>query len=204
MVTAETHTFTHEQFLETLYERSYAWLEEHYGLVIAEFLPQEVERWTSYTDGPRSPLALSAQIIKGAFGTVTLGQRLDWALVLSRRCRWSHSDPTLCWQFGFLPEQKPLPPSNNPKVNELRSLVYPKDPIERVKCLCDQGFFTYGSGEIYIHPMVKRMSTNCWASSSIFGGPNLRSWSDEKFLTEKGIQASLSMMNLVATRAFLT
>lgn len=185
---AQTEQYSPEDFLEKLYANVFDWLiKDQKGKVVGEVGPQEIDSWDSHQADPGRITQLSIRLLRGVFIKT---QKHDFALVLGRRRRSKYDhEETLGLQFG-------LQPSPGSKRFEELPLV------DKLRFLTTSG--GYGNGDFYQDSMIGRgIRTDSWADSSIFGGQEINRWKENKLLTDKGINASLEIVQRTTRNAFL-
>ena len=181
---------TPEKFIRELYNSIQTWLiEDQGGKEMFSFGASCVQNWDSHEADPGRTINLSADI-KNAI--VAADSKKMSALVLSVRSRSKYDRKgTLGVQFGFYPIGDRLPKKPDLGVEDLKGIV-------------DQHFFSYGSGEFFIHSDLGTISVNCWADDYSYGGKRLSGWEKKDLTSERGLEACMEMVKRVAKNAFQT
>lgn len=175
--------YTHEQFLEGLYERIIESLQNgRHAATVEEVINTHVDDWERVDSVP-----LGVDIQKGV---LLKDGRFDYAVVLGNRSRTKYDRvEALGLQFGALPQ------STAPAFKELSTIDY-------LRLIANRQPWVYGSGEIYIEEMFNKVKINCWADERIYGGPQIRNWPQERLLSDAGIVGCVSLVSRTIDRAF--
>lgn len=138
---ANSPDLTPERFFNDLYDQTCEWLMvNRQAELVAEFSPHVVRNWSFSDSFPRNRSRLSLDLQKGDL----LHERpLTTALLLSRAKRSTdqQEDPTLSFQFGFLPTT---------------ILHNTTNRLEQARMILDRNS-TWPYGEIYQHPQTKNL-----------------------------------------------
>lgn len=130
-----------ERFFNDLYDQTCEWLMVNRGAsAVNTFAPLVIRGWSFSDSYSRDRSRLSLDFLKGNL----LHERpLTTALFLSRAKRSpdQEEEPTLSFQFGFLP----------------RIILHnTSDPLEQARMILDRNS-TWPYGEIYQHPQTKNL-----------------------------------------------
>lgn len=182
-----------EQFLNDLYGKIYDWLiRKQHGKVLAKFGPHEIDSWDSYEADPGSITRLDIDLQKAV---IIETKDRQFALALGRKQHIRFDGQTLHLQFGATP----LPLS--------KWDIEGGNLIDRVRQLVNQSH-GWGSGEFYIDDVTKKVDLDCWADNGMYtGGRDIgtwpHKWTQEKLMSEQGLNACLDIVQRTSHQAFL-
>jgi len=194
----ETARYSQDEFLNKMYDSTVKWLKKGKDAeVIAEVQPQRVDHWTSHEPLPGRSVQLGMEIERAV---ILKDRDNDYAVVLGRHRQTTYDrEDTLGLQFGFAPQPKQESPKlwtpSNPSHENY-------DPVKLARLLVNQRM-GYGSGELYVNDVLRKVDIDFWADHRRYGGQMIRDWPIDRLLTDKGIKNCLAIIERTVERAFL-